>query len=106
MIVSLALIMTGRDIELSPRDEASRSWLLAGGEIFAVMPLARIRDAWTNRGVSRLDLPVIAAQLQQELNRERGGYERAGYGRDHVEFRVRACEYRNVSIEQELTEIS
>lgn len=105
MIVSLALIMTGRDIEVSPRDEVSREWLLLG-QIFTDMPLARVRKTWMNRGVSRRELPVIAAQLQQELNRERDGYERAGYGRDHVEFRVRACEYRNVSIEQELTEIA
>jgi hypothetical protein len=110
--IDLALLFEDCAITVGPRDKVSQDWLVAGGEIHCVMPLAKIREHWQMRGISKRDLPVIAAELEYHLNGERGGYERwcshggPDYQREEVCFRVRACEYRNVVVSQQLCEIS
>ena len=108
--IDLALLFEDSAITVGPRDGASRAWLLAGGDIHCDLPIAKIRREWQMRGVHRRDLPVIAAQLEYELNAQRFGYEQAdrhwmGATREETHFRVRACEYRDVVISQQLVEI-
>jgi hypothetical protein len=109
MVIDLALMLdtVSRWITVGPRDEVSQRWLLSGGDIF--VELGELCARYRNELISRRDLPRIAAELQQSLNDKRAGYERwaedGRLNREHVTFRVRACEYRAVRIEQQLVEI-
>jgi hypothetical protein len=108
-VCSLDLILEDRAITVAPRDEESRAWLVGGGDIHTYGAMGMLRREWMNRGISRRDLPIMAAQLQAVLNRDRGGYERwaddGGIRRERVTFHVRACELADVIVGQQLREI-
>jgi hypothetical protein len=102
MIVNLALVMDGTGIRIGPRDVDTQTWLIRGGA--ALIDLTDVKNRWVMRGVSRRDLPTIAAEVAYELTRQQRERERTGPFED-VEFRVRACEYQTVEAIQELREI-
>lgn len=105
MMMNLSVMLVDREIKIGPVDEFTRDWL-RDDPIHMDMPLARLRKSWANRGVARNDLRIIAAQLEQDLNAEERGFALAMRG-GQIErvFRVRAYEYRVVSMTQELEEI-
>jgi hypothetical protein len=110
LTIDLALTFEDCTISFGPRDVASQEWMANGGELHMRDPLYQLHRDWVNRGISRRDLPVIASHFEHILNRLvsfelwREAPDVWSRLRD-VRFRVRACEYRDVVVSQELVEL-
>src|SRR5277367_1518051 len=64
----LALILEDRTVTVGPRDEATERWLEEGGRVYCGASIRELSAAWLNRGVSRRDLPILAAELQATID--------------------------------------
>jgi hypothetical protein len=107
MTVRLYLVLSDREILIGPRDEATLDWLESGsGRMYCWRPLTDIAHRWMSRGISRNDLPVIAAELQELIN-ARYRYHAEGHHLSHppIVIEVRACESRPIFVGEELCEI-
>ncbi|MGA7119065.1 MAG: hypothetical protein WBY94_03160 [Polyangiaceae bacterium] len=107
--LALTLDQTKRNIVVSPRDVASRDWLERPGSLMALMdPLESLHEKYSGSGVTRRELPIMAAELESLANARvqahLAGRDRASIF-DGIAFRVRAYEYVTVAKEEELVEI-
>jgi hypothetical protein len=100
--VRLALILEHGTLTAGPRDAATIEWLeKQGGALFCGESMRKLSEHWLNRGVSRRDLPIMAAELERLIaDRYRAHAEghnanASGRGWYHPKLTVgvRACEY-------------
>lgn len=93
--VRLALVFEHASVSCGPRDEETRRWLTElGGMTYCIAAIDELRARWLYRGVTRGDLPAMAAEMQR-LIRERYASHADGHPWHHppIEIEVRACEY-------------
>jgi hypothetical protein len=93
--VRLALIFEKGSITVGPRDAATIEWLeKRSGQIHCSAALGELSKRWMARGISRRDLPIIAAELQSLIHhRYRAHAEGHHWYHPALVVEVRACEY-------------
>jgi hypothetical protein len=93
--VRLALIFENNALTLGPRDQATIEWLeKQNGRMYCDSALRKASEHWLNAGVSRRDLPIMAAKLQGLIaDRYRSHAEGHWWHHPGLTIEVRACEY-------------
>jgi hypothetical protein len=94
-----ALLLSDRQIDLSARDEDTASWAATpAAQSILATALDAIGVRWLNRAIEPpRDLKIIATELSAMLS--------AAQRETGVHVEVRACEYRDVVVRQQLVEL-